>query len=216
MRWRGPAALVALALLGGAGGYAAAELREEQPAPIPVAQPLPAQSPSYPVNVYDVEPDPTTAPLQPGLPLEEVVLRAGDGDGAVRVAVPRGWMEVPLLGPAWNFSVRGNPENTYVLRVSLLGGARQSVTVARLARIAALEDSEANGNLEHLDVEARDDDSFVATYLDGGYLRVAMERFLALGDSNTATVSVAITGREADREGMADLLSRVAASAERV
>ena len=63
-------------------------------------------------------------------------------------------------------------------------------------------------------VEERVDDGFTATYLDAGHQRVSMERWLPQPDSAQAYATIAVTGRESDREGMADLLERVAASAD--
>jgi hypothetical protein len=57
------------------------------------------------------------------------------------------------------------------------------------------------------------DDGFTATYLDHGYQRVTVERWLPQDGSSQAYAAVAVTGREADRAGIADLLERVATSA---
>ena len=86
--------------------------------------------------------------------------------------------------------------------------------MAATARLAALEAAERDGNMEAVTVETRSDDGFVATYLQNGYRRVLMERYSTLGGT-TAHVAVAVTGREVDRTGMADLLERVLASAKR-
>ena len=115
---------------------------------------------------------------------------------------------------SWNFAVPDNPPNTYLLRVGIDAGDRVSITVARESRIAALEDAETNGALEHVVVEERFDDGFTATYLDGGHQRVTMERWLPQPDSTQAYAAIAVTGRESDRAGMADLLERVSASAD--
>ncbi|WP_126688224.1 hypothetical protein [Nocardioides ferulae] len=211
-RWRGLGVLVALAAVATAGGYAAADLAEHGPDTIPTATPLAAESPSYPVTVYDVQPDPTTPPLRRGIELRTVRLR--DDPIQVRVAVPEGWMRVALAPgyDSWNFSPPAAPTNTYLLRISLLG-ERESLAVARLARMAALEDAEANGDLLDLDVEAEGEDAFTATFIDrGGYRRLTYERFLPAPGTTTARVEIAVNGRLADGPGMRDLLRRVAAS----
>lgn len=210
VRWIGLA--LALVLVGGAAGYAIGRARLEDPTRLSSAEPLPAVSPSYPHNVYEVEPDPTAAPLAPGIPLRTSSFRSG----ALRMTadVPRGWRREPMENsPEWNF-VASAMLNTYKLRIGIDAGDRVSVTVAVNTRINALEDAEANGNLQHVVVEERTDDGFTATYIAGGHQRVAMERWLPQHDSNEAFATVAVAGREADRAGMADLLDRVAASAD--
>ena len=77
VRWIGLA--LALALVGGAAGYAVGRTTLDDPAEIEGAQPLPAVSPSYPVNEYVVRPDPGIAPLASDLPLKTAKFRAGGG-----------------------------------------------------------------------------------------------------------------------------------------
>jgi hypothetical protein len=210
VRWIGLA--LALALVGVAAGFGVGRLTQETAASVPGAIPVPAVSPSYPVNEYDVLPDPGIAPLSPDLPLH--LARFHAGGLSMTASVPVGWRRATLEGRgSWNFADPDNPRNAYLLRVGLVAGARFSVAVARESRIAALHDAESNGNLQHVVVEQRTDDGFTATYLDHGYLRVTMERWLPQHDSNQAFATVAVTGRERDREGLADLLERVAASA---
>jgi hypothetical protein len=209
VRWIGLA--LALVLVGGAVGYALGQSAEDEPARTS-AGPVPAVSPSYPVNEYDVRPDPGIAPLAPDLPLHRSKFRTGDL--RMTASVPVGWhREVLQGGDTWNFAQLGLPLPSYLLRVGLIAGDRASLNAAREFRISKLEDAAANGDLEHLVVEERTDDGFTASYLSGGYQRVTMERFLEQGDSGQAYATVAVVGRERDREGMADLLERVTASA---
>ena len=210
VRWIGLA--LAFALVGGAAGYALGRAAVDDAAALPGAAPVPAVSPSYPVNEYVVLPDPGIAPLAPDLPLRRATFRVG----ALRMAadVPQGWQRVHLQGPDWNFSDPDNPPNTYKLRLGIDAGERVSVTVARESRIAALEDAAANGDLEHLVVEVRRREAVVDALLDHGHQRVTMERWLPRRGSTQAYATVSVTGRERDREGLADLLERVAASAD--
>ena len=209
MSVRAVGAFLVLAIAGAAGGYGISALQTDAPLTISMAAPVPAVSPSYPVNEYDVKPDPDLAPLGTGLPLETRVLK--EGGFKVEVAGPAGWQVNPLDGPGWNFAPKRSESNTYVLRVEVLAGTRSSVSAARASRILRLESSEDDGNLEHLVIEETADDSFTASYLQGGYQRVTTERFLSLGGS-TAYATVAVSGREVDRAGMTDLLERVSAS----
>jgi hypothetical protein len=211
VRWIG--LTLALALVGGAAGFALARMAGEDPRVAAGAAPVAAQSPSYPVNEYDVLPDPGIAPLAPDLPSHVATFAAGGL--RMTASVPIGWRRVALSGRnSWNFADPDNPSNTYLLRIGIDAGDRVSVRVAKTARIAALEDAEQNGALQHVVVESEEEDSFVATYIADGYQRVTMERWLPQHDSDQAFAVVAVTGRETDREGMADLLERVSSSAE--
>ncbi|KQW47860.1 hypothetical protein ASC77_15685 [Nocardioides sp. Root1257] len=209
MRWIGLA--LALVVVGGAAGYAFGQSQEDEPASIS-AGPVPAASPSYPVNEYVVVPDPGIAPLATDLPLHPARFRTGDL--RMRASAPVGWRRAVLQGgDSWNFADPDVPQPTYMLRVGLIAGDRASLNAAREFRISKLEDAEANGDLEHLVVEERSEDGFTATYLSGGHLRVTMERFLPQPGSTQAYATIAVVGRDRDREGMADLLERVTASA---
>lgn len=211
LRWIGLA--LALALIGGGTGYALGRARLAEPAGASLAAPLPAASPSYPVNEYDVRPDPKVAPLGTGLPLRTTSFRARGL--RMTAGVPRGWRRAPMANsPEWNFVEPSNPLNTYKLRIGIEAGDRVSLAVARNTRIDALHDAAVNGNLEHVVIEERTDDGFTATYIANGYQRVNMERWLPQHDSNQAYATIAISGRESDRAGMADLLERIAASAD--
>lgn len=201
---------LALAVAGAVGGYAVGAAGTAEPRGIPTAVPVPAASPSYPVTEYDVQPDPAVAPLRPGLRLERSRLRYGVH--RLDAAVPRGWVRGGEPG-SWIYSAPDNPRHTYYLRVGVLAAGKRSVGVEKNTRIAALRDAEANDAMDRVVVEEDRDDGFVATYLQGGYRRVSMERFVDL-DTPTAYATVAVIGREADREGMADLLERVVASLE--
>ncbi len=210
--------LTLLALVGGAIGYAVGENRPETVAPGPVVfatpRPLPAVDPSYPVNEYDVRPDPTTAPLATGLPLRTARFRAGGF--TLQAPVPKGWRRGVLGGRTqWNFVDPDNPLNTYVLRIGIVAGERKSPGVATIARVAALQAQESDGNSENLVIRTDDDGAgFTASLIDlAGYRRVAIERFETLPDEPLAYYTVALSGREVDREGMADLLARVIAGA---
>ena len=210
VRWIGLA--LALALVGAAAGYVVGRATLEESLSLSGAEPVPAVSPSYPVNEYDVRPDPGIAPLATDLPLRRAKFRTGDL--RMSASVPAGWRRAMLQGgDSWNFADPEVPQPTYLLRVGLIAGDRASLTAAREFRISKLEDAEANGDLEHLVVEERTDDGFTASYLSGGYQRVTMERFLSQDDSTQAYATVAVVGRDRDREGMADLQARVAASA---
>jgi hypothetical protein len=207
MSVRAVGALLVLALAGVGAGYGVSSLDTSVPLTISVAAPVPGESPSYPVNEYDVQPDPDDPALRPGVALRDIRLR--QGADKLDISVPRGWFQGGKTG-AWVYSVPANGHNAYYLRVNLFPD-QQSVGVKKIARIGALDEAEANDAMQNVIIESETDDGFVATYLQGGYRRVSMERFLTVGRT-TAYVTVAVIGREVDREGMADLLERVSAS----
>ena len=201
--------LTVLTAIGAALGYAVGVHRTETPTTFATPEAVPASLPSFPVNVYDIKPDPDTVPLVGDLPLHEERFRAAGF--ALRAPVPDGWQRVELSGRnQWNFTLAANPTNTYLLRISILAGTRRSTGVEVIARLAALRAAETDGNFENLIVEEESGTGFSATYIDsGGYQRVAIERFESGPDDESAYFSVAVSGREVDREGMVELLDRV-------
>lgn len=211
VRWAG--VTLALAALALGAGYAVGRLTAGQPAAAGTAEPVTARSPAYPVNQYDIEPDPEIAPLAADLPLHPA--RFVVGDARLTADVPDGWERAPVHpgNDSWIFTEPGNPSNTYVLRIGVVVGDRDSLFAAREHRITQFEDADRNGDLPHFRVEERRDDGFTATYLDNGYLRVTMQRWLAVPGTDQAFATVAVTGRDRDRTGLADLLERVVASA---
>lgn len=204
-------ALVVLLLLGTGAGYAVAAATEGPDAPdsFPTPASVPAQSPSFPVTVYDVEPDPGVAPLATDVPLRVQGFRSGEF--RLRAPVPVGWLRVELSGgSAWQFSVSSHPAHTYLLRLGIVAGDRRTPGVQTNARIFALRQQELDGNSENFIVEEQADTGFTYTLIDDdGFQRVGMERFLAVPGSSSAYYTVAISGRETDREGMAAMLDRV-------
>jgi hypothetical protein len=213
MWWRVLGVAVVLLCVGVAGGYAVADRTAGRPASSDVLEPVPAVSPSVPTPpAFDVLPDPDAEPLQPDLPSHPEELRVTRRGAGASVLVPDGWRQSRLdSGQTWTFVPEINRLNTYGLRVDLMVTQRLAADVAKVARIAALESAEANGHIEGLEVTAETGESFEATYIDQGYRRVTMERWVA-HDDGTAYVDVAVTGRVVDTEGLRDLLARTARS----
>lgn len=206
VRWIG--LTLALALLGLAAGYAAGTLSRDAPTAFAVITPVPAQDPSVPVIPVEVLPDPTTPPpLAPGIALRPRTVGTSPFD--LTVPVPRGWVQTAPTSGEWRwYPPPGLTLNTYFLRVRQIGNSYQPITVARDERIADLEDADA---VDDFHLEERTAGGFVATYVSDQHRRVAMEQFLGSGGSDTAYAWVALIGREADREGLADLFRRVVA-----
>lgn len=204
-------AVLGLAVLAGIGvttGYAVGQSRVEEPTSFAAPMAVPAAQPSFPVNVYAVEPDPATDPLETGLPMQEARFRAGGFK--LRAPVPVGWRRVDVSSDRSQFSVASNPQNTYLLRIEILAGDTQSTGVQARSRIDALRSQEADGNAENLIIEDESETGFTYTAIDiGGFQRVGIERFATMPGNSSAYFAVAVTGREVDREGMLALIDRV-------
>ena len=193
-----------LAVLGVAGGYAAGELLEDGPTEVGVVSPLPAASPSYPIDPpVEVLPDPGLPPMQPGLPLRPA--RFGPDGFSFEVPVPESWELTTVAAGEWRAYPPGFVPNSHYLRIRSVGSF-DSLAGATAER---LDDLGSAGGVEELEVEARTEDSFVVSYVFEQYRRVAFEQFFSLTGDETARVAVAVLGREVDRAGMADLLRQI-------
>jgi hypothetical protein len=214
MWWRALGVAVVLLCVGVAGGYAVADRDQTGPVRSTTLEPVPAVSPSVPVVPEpSYEPDPDDPPLtSTDLTLEPVKLRLDPDSGGVKVDVPAGWRSTrPDATNFWNFADPSVGTGTYLLRVTILRGLNVSIAAARAARIAALEDAEANGGISDFQVTDQSGDTMVARYVDGGHLRLTTERFISF-DGVHAYASVAVTGRAVDQPGLAVLLGRVVTS----
>jgi hypothetical protein len=214
MWWRTLGVAAVLLCVGVAGGYAVADRTEEEPATSSVLVPVPAQSPAMPTpSVLPTEPDPDEEALASDLSTVPAVLRMGRRGAGVVAQVPEGWRQFRLPNSdTWTFTQEGNPANTFGLRIQLIFGSRQAVSVAKTARIAALESAVAQGHMLDLHVTAEVADTIEANYIaDDGYRRFTVERWVAF-DGDTAYVDVAATGRTIDQDGLRDLVSRTAGS----
>jgi hypothetical protein len=212
MWWRVLGVAVVLLCAGVAGGYAVADRSEEDPSTSTVLVPVPAESPAMPTpSVFPTEPDPDEEPLASDLDTVPAVLRMDHRGAGVVAQVPDGWRQFRLPdSDTWTFTQEGNPPNTFGLRIQLIFGSRQAVSVFKTARIAALESAVAQGNMFDLHVTAQVADTIEANYIaDDGFRRYTVERWVAF-DGDTAYVDVAATGRTVDQDGLRDLVSRTA------
>jgi hypothetical protein len=214
MWWRALGVAAVLLCVGVAGGYAVADRDQAEPQGSSTLAPVPAVSPSVPTPTAPTyAPDPDIPPLTTAdLATETIPLRLDPGGPGVRVAVPVGWLQNRPEGKDfWTFAEPSNFHNTYSMRVSILSGGTSSKKAAMAARIAQLEDAEANGDLQDFQVTVQTDDTFEATYVADDHLRFTTERFVSFGGSE-ASASVAVTGRQVDESGMGDLLAQTVTS----
>lgn len=186
-------------------GFGVSMAVAEHPTGGGAAAPVAAQSPSLPVDpVPELLPDPTTPPLQPGI--DVVRQRVGIGDFRMSLPVPRGWdFSVNSLNE-WQWRPPDQPDFGYVLRVEQVLSNRRSIDWTLDRRIDELDEDE--DNFEILDQTA---DSIHFTYVTSNHLRHGYLTWLDLTGSDNAQVEIAVTGREVDDAGMADLVARIAA-----
>lgn len=202
MNWRGTAVLALLLAIGVAAGFGASWVLRLNPSGDGTAAPVPA-SPSLPVDpVPEVLPDPTTPALAAGVPL--VPQTVGAGDFRMTLPAPKGWTFSENSLNEWQWRPPGQPDFGYVLRVEQVLSNRRSIEWTLGRRIDELREDETN--VEVLD---QTNDSLHFSFITSNHLRHGYLRWLDLTGSDNAQVEIAVTGRERDDPGMADLIARV-------
>lgn len=209
MRVRGSVVAVALALvaaaLAGAGlGRVLGGEREQAPDTF-AALPIPASSPSYPVTPAEVDPDDPYPALAADLRTRPV--RVGSPPFQVELPIPRGWFRSDATSGEWRwYPAPDRTKNLYFVRVSQVGQNHQPVPSAVGERISALRDA---ADVDDFELEAQEDDRFVASHVAGRHLRLNYEGYLPR--DGAAYLRIAVIGREADRDGLAALFERLMA-----
>jgi hypothetical protein len=205
--------LLLLAAIGGVAGYAVADARDPEPTTAPAAEPLPAESPSIPIDPErpfkkDID--------YPALPtgLAYVSHRIGDPPFQWTYDVPRGWKVVEDIGPD---EVRWRPPDEpdiggYSMRVKLTTEHRtkQEMVDQKLAAMQA--------GFEDVEVLGQTDDLLSFSYRD---LPRDVQRFNTFGwfslpGDDEARFEMSVVGRSVDREGLEELFDRVSASIAKV
>ena len=193
--------LALLLAIGVAVGYGASWTLGANPSGGP-AVPLPA-SPSLPVDpVPDLLRDPDFPPLATGLPL--VRQSVGAGDFRMTLPVPDGWSYFENSLNEWQWRPPEQPNFGYVLRVEQVLSNRRSIAWTLDRRLAELREDESN-----VEVLAQTRDSLHFTFVTANHLRHGYLRWLDLTGSDNAQVEIAVTGRQVDDPGMAELIARV-------
>ena len=197
-------ALLALAPVGVALGFVTANLSHEGPTAVGgAAEPVVAVSPSVPVDPpATVLPDPPMAPL--GTDLDFRSATVGGRAFGVTVPVPDRWQKFSLASAENRWTLPGNPDHGYSLRVEMVFGQRQTVAQILEARAADLS------TLPEFEVLDRSADTLVFRYIDSTqHARLQMLRWISPRDTGTAEVEVAVSGRMVDEDGLAVLLEKV-------
>lgn len=209
VRWVG--LTLALLLLGGAVGYGLGALSRTEPATFAGARPLPARSPSIPIDPSPTfAPDISYAPLEPGL--EYAPHRIGDPPYQWRYDVPRTWRPEPLAG----LEVRWRPADEptiggYSLRAKVVNEHRTDADMVaqKAAAVQAIYDDVA--------ILDQSGDVLSFSYRDGtGRQRFNTFKWFTPPGGSTAEFEMSVVGRAADREGLEDLFDHVAASVEKL
>ena len=200
--------LALLLAIGASGGYVASWALGGHPQAVGAAQPVTAASPSLPVDpVPELFPDPDFAPMPTGLQL--VRQEVGRGDFQLSLEVPAGWTFSPNSLNEWQWRPPDFQSFGYYMRVEQVLSNRRSIRWTLDRRIDELNEDEAA-----VKVLGQTEDSLHFSYVTSNHLRHGFLTWLDLTGSDNAQVEVAVSGRKADVEGMADLITRVADSME--
>jgi hypothetical protein len=200
MSWRGLGVLLLLAAVGVTVGLAVGFQQRPSVATGGTAEPLPATSPSVPMDPPpSIAPDPDFPPMATGLPTHEE--RVGDRAFGVVVPVPDGWDKFQLGSAEYRWTPPGNPDHSYSVRVENVFSQRLSIEQIMGDRI------EAVSQLPGYELESQNSDTMVFRYVDEtSHERLQMLRWIAPRGSGTAEAEISVVGREADRAGMRDML----------
>jgi hypothetical protein len=207
MGMRGVAAVLALALVGLAGGYAAADLLREAPSVIGTARPVQASNPSIPVDPErPYAPDIDYPALRPGL--EYVPRTLGDPPFRWSYRAPAGW--TPTVESFEEIRWRPADEplvGGFSLRVKLTNEHKSPPAMLE-QKLAALQES-----YDDVEVLGRTQDLLSISFRDSSNNRLRFNSFRWFGTLDASeTFEMSVVGREVDREGLDDLFEQVARS----
>jgi hypothetical protein len=213
------------ATVGVAGGLGVGYLRQPQPASGGTATPLPASSPSLPVDPPTTQlpfaEDIDYPPLEPGLVFKP--LRMANSQQAWRVPVPIGWEafnvdtdeEVPRKDWQGYDELRFRPkdepqEGGYSLRVKLVNSRLTPAQMVAAKRVG-LENEEI---IQYLDQQS---DFLQFTYrTSGNHLRYNYFQWFAARGSSEATLEMSVVGREVDVPGLDALFAAFESTLEEI
>lgn len=213
---RGPAALVALVLLGVAAGYGASRASVPGSTGTGTAEPVVARSPRHPgptpeprrpevVVPEGVAEDPDDAPLEPDVLLRATTL--GTGPVAITYPVPAGWVSTLKATNEAKWKEPGTSNNTYVMRVEQITSQDLTAAEAMDLRIRELSLDQPG-----FDPVARGADSLEYVYISNeNTFRHSFMRWVDLDADGKADVEVVVHGRQVDVPGARDLITEVAA-----
>ncbi|ABL83991.1 MULTISPECIES: hypothetical protein [unclassified Nocardioides] len=211
VRWAG--LVLALILAGAAAGYGLGSLDHHEPAAIDHPEPVPARSPSIPVD-----PTPTFAPDvdYPALATDLRYRTRRIGDPPFfqwEYDAPRGWVRTTTDQPdefRWR-PADEPPVGGYSLRVKIV---TQRLTPEQMVeqKIAAVESI-----YDDVEIVDQDEDEVYFTYRDGlDHQRHNLFWWFPAPGQTAASFEMSVAGRGVDLPGLEALETRVAASVRKV
>jgi len=216
--------ITVLALAGVVGlgvGLAAGYLHQPRPAAGGSATPIPAVSPSVPVDPEPTVPpyadDIDLPPLAPGLAFGS--LRMSNSIQAWRVPVPKGWRAFSVYDVPVPDKRRGDydelrfrppdepTEGGYSLRVKSVN-AHLTPAAMVAAKVAGMREA-----YDEVTVSGRTEDSVRFAFRDGtNRLRLNYFRWFAAPGSSEATLEMSVAGRQVDEPGLEALFAAFAST----
>ncbi len=197
--------MLALVLVGVAGGYVAADLLRDEPTVVRDIAPVPASDPSIPVDPKrPFAPDIDYPALEPGLEYERHTL--GDPPFAWAYRAPRGWRPTLESFQEIRWRPADEPEvGGFSLRVKLTNEHKSPADDGR---------AEAGGDGCRATPTSRSwaarEDLLSFSYRDPGRDRLRFNTFRWFGSpGDSTTFEMSVVGRKVDRAGLDDLLEQV-------
>lgn len=201
-----------LLLLGAGAGYAwAAAGADDGPSRFTDAEPLPAESPSVPVEPErPYADDIDMATLRTSLKYERETI--GDAPFQYSFRRPKDWQSSdPQAGERSFLPPDRVEEGGYGMRIKIVN-ARMTPPEMVEQKLGAIEATE-----DEVEVIGRTSNTLAVTYRSAeNRLRYNTFRWFTEPGVGFATFETSVFGRERDVEGLTDLLDKVAASVERV
>lgn len=206
MSLRGLGTALALAVLGGGGGYAAGQLLETPPTAFSAAAPVPASSPSIPVDPnLPYARDMDYPALSAGLDYRKHRLGSFPYEWSYRA--PKSWepyqegVDEIRWRPADEPTVGG-----FSMRVKLSTEHKSTEAMVAQKATAML------AGYQDVTILGRTDDLLAFSYRDAvrNVKRFNTFRWFALPGETEARFEMSVVGREVDRVGLDDLLEQVA------
>jgi hypothetical protein len=200
------------AVIGVGGGLGVGYLAQPRAASGGTATPLPASSPSVPVD--PPPPEPTYAEdipypaLQPGVAFRTI--RMSNSQQAWKVPVPKGWVAsdvdtgLPVARKLWSsydelrFRPKGEPDvGGYSIRVKMINSRLTPAAMVAAKKVALRP-------LDDVQTISQNDESYRFTYrTTSGRLRYNYFRwFVAPGGPSEATLEMSVVGRQVDVDGL--------------
>lgn len=206
--------LLALVLVGAAGGWAWAESTSAPRRSGQAPQPVAASGPAYPFTPPEkTRPDPDVDPLSTSLTFHREQFGT-PRDGGVVLDVPDGWLRTTLADSrqlTWK-PADAPASGGYIVRLSL---TEENRTLEQKVATRPIELEQQEG-LTDLEVLSSSLDTLTASFILQGYRRLTVIRWVSLDGDGLVDVEVAASGRLVDQAGLEALVLEMSQSIERL